>query len=91
VDADGAYWSAQYEGGRVLRYGPDGEVRGVISVPARRSTMIAFGGPAMTTLYITTARQGASEAELAEFPHSGGLFACEVDVAGRPEPHYAGD
>lgn len=91
VDREGFYWSAQYEGARVLRLTPDGEACAVIRVPARRVTMVAFGGPALTTLYITTARQGANEAELADFPHSGGLFACEVEVAGPPEPQYAGE
>jgi sugar lactone lactonase YvrE len=91
IDVEGCYWSAQYEGARVLRYGPDGQVRALVHVPVRRPTMIAFGGPEMRTLYVTTAREGASETELAEFPQSGGLFACEVDVAGRPEPAYAGD
>lgn len=91
VDAQGGYWSAQYEGGRVLRYDAAGAVVGLVRVPARRPTMVAFGGPELTTLYITTARDGASAAELAEFPHSGGLYACEVDVAGRAEPAYAGD
>jgi sugar lactone lactonase YvrE len=91
VDSQGGYWSAQYEGGRVLRYDATGTVVGIVRVPARRSTMVAFGGPKLSTLYITSAREGAGAAELAEFPHSGGLFACELDVAGRAEPAYAGD
>lgn len=90
VDAQGNYWSAQYEGARVLRFDPKGMLTGVLRVPARRPTMIAFGGPNLTTLYITTAREGASAAELAEFPQSGGLFAIDVDVPGCPEPAYAG-
>lgn len=91
MDSQGGYWSAQYEGARVLRFDSRGEVAAIVKVPARRPTMVAFGGPALTTLYITTARDGASEAELAEFPHSGGIFACELDVAGVAEPTYAGD
>ncbi len=91
VDREGFYWSAQYEGARVLRFTPEGEVCAVIRVPARRATMVAFGGPDLTTLYITTARQGADDPELTDFPHSGGLFACEVGIAGLPEPQYAGE
>lgn len=87
-DGTGNYWSAQYEGGRVLRYSPAGEVTGVVRVPARRTTMIAFGGPALKTLYITTAREGASPEELARQPFAGGLFALDLDVAGRAEPLY---
>lgn len=91
VDAEGCYWSAQYEGGRVLRYSPEGEVVAVLRVPARRSTMVAFGGPDLKTLYITSARRGASAAEFAHYPHPGGLFAFDAEVAGLPEPSYAGD
>lgn len=89
LDREGFYWSAQYEGGRVLRFTPDGAVDAVLRVPARRPTMIAFGGPDLATLFVTTAREGAGEAELAEFPHAGGLFALATGHAGWPEPDYA--
>lgn len=88
IDSEGNYWSAQYEGGRVLRFSPSGEVTGVVRVPARRTTMIAFGGPALKTLYITTAREGATAEELARQPFAGGLFTLDVDVAGRVESLY---
>ena len=88
IDSDGNYWSAQYEGGRVLRFSPAGEVTAVAYLPARRVTMVAFGGADLRTLYITTARDGANEAELLGFPQSGGIFSCEVEVPGRAEPLY---
>lgn len=88
IDSEGNYWSAQYEGARVLRFSPSGEVTGVVHVPARRTTMIAFGGADLKTLYITTAREGATAEELARQPFAGGLFAVDVDIAGRAEPHY---
>jgi sugar lactone lactonase YvrE len=50
--------------------------------------MVAFGGPDLRTLYITTAREGATEAELVADQHAGGIFACELDVPGRAEPLY---
>ncbi len=88
IDGAGNYWSAQYEGRRVLRFSPQGEVTGIVHVPAKRVTMVAFGGPDLRTLYITTAREGASETELLADVHAGGIFACELDVAGRAEPMY---
>ncbi len=88
IDVNGNYWSAQYEGGRVLRFAPSGEVTGVVHVPARRTTMVAFGGAHMKTLFITTARDGASAAELAHDPHAGGIFSIDVDVAGLRSPRY---
>jgi sugar lactone lactonase YvrE len=88
IDVAGNYWSAQFEGARVLRFSAAGEVTGVIHVPARRVTMVAFGGPQMTTLFITTARENASAEELQRYPHAGGIFSIELDVAGRHEPLY---
>ncbi|HET6518244.1 MAG TPA: SMP-30/gluconolactonase/LRE family protein [Geminicoccaceae bacterium] len=90
VDAEGGYWSARFRGGRVLRYLPDGTVDREIRLPARRVTMCAFGGPDLTTLYITTAREGMSTAELAAEPLAGGIFAAEVGVRGLVEPRFAG-
>jgi sugar lactone lactonase YvrE len=50
--------------------------------------MVAFGGPELKTLYVTTARTGRSEDELAAFPHSGGLFSMPVEVPGLPEHRF---
>ena len=88
VDAEGCYWTALYEGGRVHRYAPGGKLLSVHPVPALRPTMVAFGGPELRTLYVTTARDGASEAELARFPHAGGVFAMAVDTPGLREPQF---
>jgi sugar lactone lactonase YvrE len=84
VDAEGCYWSALYEGGRVHRYDPDGRLMASFPVPARRPTMPAFGGPDLKSLYLTSARDGASPEELQAWPQSGGLFLLETEVAGQP-------
>lgn len=88
VDADGCYWTALYEGGRVQRYAPDGRLIAEYPVPARCPTMVAFGGRDLRTLYCTSARAGRPEAELAEYPLSGALFAMRVDVAGLARPLF---
>ena len=88
TDCDGNYWSAQYEGRRVLCFSPQGKITGIIHVPSKRVTMVAFGGADLRTLYITTAREGAREGELLTDAHAGGIFACELEVAGRTEPLY---
>ena len=88
IDSEGNYWSAQYEGSRVLRYSIEGEITGIIHVPSKRVTMVAFGGADLRTLYITTARDGATTSELVTDVHAGGIFACELDVPGLAEPLY---
>jgi sugar lactone lactonase YvrE len=90
VDREGGYWSAFYGAGKVRRIGPDGRVLAEYTLPAMCPTMCAFGGRDLKTLYVTSARQLLEPAELARLPLSGGLFAMAVDVAGLPEPHFAG-
>ena len=84
VDAEGGYWSAQYEGGRLLRIAPNGEVLAEVPVPAMCPTMPCFGGADMKTLFVTTGRHGRSQAELAQYPGSGCVWAMQVAVAGLP-------
>jgi sugar lactone lactonase YvrE len=88
VDAEGCYWSAFYEGGRVVRFTPDGRVDAVYPLPVRCPTMCAFGGDDLRTLYITTARAGRSGEELKREPLAGGLFAMRVQVPGLPEARW---
>lgn len=88
VDAEGAYWVAMYEGGRILRFSPDGELLREVQVPFRCPTMVAFGGADLQTLYITSASAGRSAEEKAQYPHTGKVLCLPVDVTGREEPFY---
>jgi sugar lactone lactonase YvrE len=88
VDAEGCYWTALFEGGRIRRYAPDGRLLAEYPIPARCPTMVAFGGPDLKTLYVTSARTGRPQEELAALPHSGGVFSMPVDVPGLPEYHF---
>jgi sugar lactone lactonase YvrE len=88
VDSENAYWCAMYEGGRVLRLSPSGDILREIALPVRCPTMVAFGGLDFRTLFITSARHNRSAAELAQHPLSGCVLALRVDVPGLPEPAY---
>lgn len=90
VDVEGCLWSAHFAGWKVTRYSPDGEVLRVLDLPVAQVTSCAFGGPQMTTLFITTAREDMSEADLAQQPLAGGVFAMEVGVKGIPVHPFAG-
>jgi sugar lactone lactonase YvrE len=76
VDAEGCYWTALYEGGRVQRYDPNGKLMAEIPVPARCPTMPAFGGADLKTLFVTTARDAGGA--------GGGVYSMQVDAAGLP-------
>lgn len=88
VDQEGCYWTALYEGGRIARLNPEGEIIEQISVPAKCPTMVAFGGKDLKTLYITSVGNRPEE-ELKEYPHSGALFKVNVDVPGLVEHRFA--
>jgi sugar lactone lactonase YvrE len=90
VDAEGGVWSAKWDGWRLVRYAPDGSVDRVVPMPVQRPTSVAFGGPDLGTLYVTSARIGLDGAALRQAPLSGGLFALDPGVRGLPEPEYAG-
>jgi sugar lactone lactonase YvrE len=88
IDSEGAYWSALFEGGRLLRFAPDGTVLREIKLPLRCPTMAAFGAPDLRTLFITSAGAKRPAAERAQYPLSGCVLALRVDVPGLPEPAY---
>jgi len=84
VDAEGCYWVAMFEGGRLLRLSPEGELIREVVLPARCATMPCFGGADLKTLYITTARNKRPSEELEMQPNAGCVFSLRVDVAGLP-------
>ncbi|HYX59390.1 MAG TPA: SMP-30/gluconolactonase/LRE family protein, partial [Streptosporangiaceae bacterium] len=84
LDADGGLWLAVWGSGELRRYTPDGRVDTVVSLPVAQVTSAAFGGADLSTLYITTARESFTAADLAAEPHAGDIFACPPGVSGRP-------
>jgi len=90
VDSEGAYWCAMYEGSRLLRISPSGDVLDEIPLPVRCPTMPCFGGEDLRTLYLTSARQNRRADELAPHPLSGFLLSLRVPVAGRRGSLYRG-
>ena len=84
VDAEGAYWVAMYEGGRLLRLAPDGSLLQTVMLPVRCPTMPAFAGHDLRTLVVTSAREGRPADELAAQPLAGCVLSLRVDVPGLP-------
>ncbi|MBN7806389.1 MULTISPECIES: SMP-30/gluconolactonase/LRE family protein [Agrobacterium] len=82
VDVEGGVWCAIWDGWCVRRYLPDGKLDQVIDMPVPRPSSIAFGGPDLSTLFITSARTRLPASTLAEAPLSGGLFSCRPGTAG---------
>lgn len=84
VDVEGNYWCAMFEGQRLLKLSPAGEILDTIPVPVRCPTMPCFGGEDRRTLYVTSAREKRPAEEVAALPMSGHVIAARVDVPGLP-------
>jgi sugar lactone lactonase YvrE len=92
IDTKGGYWvalPARRDGGKggMARYTPEGRLDFYFELPVPVVTMPAFGGPDMSTLYITTARLEAwvnyTVPELA-----GSIFAVDTKFRGVPETAF---
>ena len=61
VDAEGFIWSANWGGGCIIRFDPDGKEERRIPMPASQSSSVMFGGPDLTDIYVTSANAGTGE------------------------------
>ena len=90
VDADGFVWNAQWFGAQVVRYDSEGKVERRIKMPVKQVSSVAFGGPDLTDLYVTTAAEYAPS-PLAppgfddKAPMGGSLYRIPLDIRGRLE------
>lgn len=88
VDATGGVWVAVWGGYQVRGYSPSGQQTAQIDLPTAQPTSCAIGGANGTTLYITTAREGMDEENLAADPNAGRLFCVNVGCTGLPIESY---
>jgi sugar lactone lactonase YvrE len=91
VDEHGCVWSAQWGGSRVVRYTPDGKIDQILEVPVSQPTCVAFGGPDRDLLFVSSARDELSAAQLAQQPHAGDVLVYRIGFKGLPEPRFRGD
>jgi sugar lactone lactonase YvrE len=91
TDADGRLWIAHWGAACVTCHDPR-DARELLRVPLPTShiTNVAFGGPDLRTLYITSARFGLNAARLAAEPLAGALFEVQTDATGLPANRFAG-
>ena len=91
TDAAGRLWIAHWGGACVSCHDPvSGTELGRIELPTDHITNCAFGGPALRTLYITSARFDLSAEQLAAQPLAGGLFAIALSEPGVPASLFGG-
>lgn len=89
VDAEGHVWSAICEGGKIVRFRPDGSIERIVDFPQKLPGSVMFGGPALDRLFVPT----LSPAFLgrATDPLDGATFVIDgLGVTGLPEPRFGG-
>ena len=80
MDAAGGFWSARWDGSRIVHHRADGRVDGAIAIPTLRPTSCCFGGAKFDQLFVTSARGGDEPPESV----AGGVF--RVTGAGHGVP-----
>jgi L-arabinonolactonase len=93
MDTQGNLWNSQWGGHRVVCYDPSGRELHRIDVPASQPSCPVFGGADFGTLYVTTARENMSEAQLAAEPTAGCFCTADMAAAGvhgLPDTPFAG-
>jgi sugar lactone lactonase YvrE len=87
IDAEGRFWTAQWGAERVACYGPDGVFLQAVETPgAPHASCPAFGGPGLSTLFVTTALEHMDAEARARHPASGQTFTFPGVGKGLPEP-----
>jgi D-xylonolactonase len=91
TDRDGRVWIAHWGGGCVTCHaGDDGRELARIVMPTSNITNVAFGGPDLRTLFVSSAATELSDTQRAAQPLAGALFAVETDATGVAPHRFAG-
>ncbi len=84
IDRDGNLWTALLDGWAVACFSPAGKALGRVKLPVQRPTCPTFGGPGLSTLYVTTASVGLSQQEIQQGFYAGDVFAIAAPTPGLP-------
>ena len=85
TDADGGVWVAHWDGARISRFTPGGDLDRTIALPVSRPTSCAFAGASLERMFVTSASIGRLDE-----PLSGALFEVDAGVRGAPVHAFAG-
>jgi sugar lactone lactonase YvrE len=89
VDADGALWACVLRSGRLARVLADGTIDRVVDLPLANPSDVAFGGPDLDRLYVTSIALDLGEG-VAPTPAAGAVLVLDgLGVTGRVEPRFA--
>jgi L-arabinonolactonase len=84
LDADGCLWSAIVGGSCIAQFSPDGALLRVVDLPTSHPTSVAFGGPDLDILCVTTI--GARVLDVEPTGELAGALLAIEGLAGRGLP-----
>ncbi|XP_045474754.1 regucalcin-like [Harmonia axyridis] len=91
IDEDDNLWVALYNGGAVIKINPKtGKLLQVIAIPAHAVTSVAWGGPKLDILFVSTSRFTLKSEERKQQPAAGAIFAI-TDLGTRGLPAFEAD
>lgn len=88
VDAQGCLWNAEWGASRLTAYRPDGSISQHVPLPVSQPTCMAFGGPDLDLLFVTSARENLDEAALQQQPDAGKVLVLEQVGRGVPAGRF---
>jgi len=89
IDADDHLLCALWGGAAIARYSPSGQQTALHLLPVSQPTCLAFSGPDLDLLFITTARQGLTAEQLKAEPDAGSLLIYQSPYQGLAESELA--
>lgn len=89
VDADGRMWATFIHTGEIACISPEGQLIKRFPAPVDLPSSVAFGGPDMCTLFVTSIRDSGTGRAISKHPDGGHVFAIEgLGATGLPEARF---
>jgi L-arabinonolactonase len=89
VDADECVWVCLIQVGKIARITPDGVLDRLMDAPTDLPSCLAFGGPDLSTLFVTSIKDSGTGRAVSRHPDGGRLFAIEgLGVRGLAEARF---
>lgn len=83
LDEQDNIYSCHWDGFKITKYSPKGEILEQYKLPVPNVSSCCFGGKDYKTLFITTAKKGLTKDELEKYPLSGHIFKMNLNISGQ--------
>ncbi|MFJ6453981.1 SMP-30/gluconolactonase/LRE family protein [Paenarthrobacter sp. NPDC091669] len=90
TDSRGGLWVAIWGAGEIRSFSPEGKHENTVTVPCPHPSSVAFVGPELDLLLITTSSRDLAPADFQTYPDAGRLFTARVGVTGNPCSPWSG-